>query len=130
MIDADGSGEIDFEEFLLLLVYLEEDNGDRSEEQVLEWFKMIDIESKGYIALHDIRRVFSNMASLGGAFLEDLERDPDASVKARVIDWDEYYNKLVMDYAQKQAEGENHALPGEERITQEHFIKLMEIIDL
>jgi hypothetical protein len=127
---------LDFEEFLLLLIYLEEDGGGQTREQVMGWFKMIDIECKGFISLSDLKRVFGSMAAFGGAFLDDLERDPDASVKARAIEWDEFYNRLVMEHAKKICAGDDGKagevtlFTGEERITPDDFVKLVEMLDI
>ena len=98
-IDEDGSGEIDFDEFLLMLIYMEEDNVGLSKDQLGECFNKIDKEGKGFISLHDLEELFSHMSSFGGTFLEDLEKDPDASIKDRAIPWDEYYNRLMMGHA-------------------------------
>ena len=120
-------------------MYLEEDGGGQTREQILGWFSMIDIEGKGYISLSDLKRVFGSMASFGGAFLDDLEMDLDASVKARSIEWDEYYNRLVMDQALKLCGGDEGKyaaaqIPptpkGDERITPDDFVKLVEMLDI
>ena len=104
-IDVDGSGEIDFDEFLLLLVYLEEDGGGYSEDQLREYFDAFDVDAKGYISLDDLRRLFRRLSAAGGVFLADLEKDPDASVKDRAIPWDDYYNRSLMRFAQKKKIG-------------------------
>lgn len=128
-IDVDGSGEIEFDEFLLMLIFMEEDNVGFSKEQLTEFFERIDKEGKGFISLHDLEELFSNMSSFGGTFLEDLEKDPDASIKDRAIPWEEYYNRIVMGHAHGIKAKEN--LPSSKtEINFEQFCKMVEGLEL
>ena len=57
-VDADGSGEIDFKEFLALMVRLNQ--GNNQEEELMDAFKIIDIEGDGVITAEEFRNVMMN----------------------------------------------------------------------
>ena len=74
-------------------------------------------------------QLFSHMSSFGGTFLDDLEKDPDASIKDRAIPWDEYYNRIVMGHAHGIKAKEN--LPSSKtEINLEQFCQMVESLEV
>ena len=59
-VDEDGNGEVDFEEFLLLMwkKKMEEDDGDLD---ILEAFKVFDKDGNGSISAAELRHVMHNL---------------------------------------------------------------------
>ncbi|GMH75420.1 hypothetical protein TL16_g06755 [Triparma laevis f. inornata] len=122
-IDADNSGEIEFDEFLLMLIYIEEDNGGHTKSQLQQYFNLIDPEQKGFIALEDISDLFTKLSTMGCVFLDPLEKDPDASVKDRAVKWDDYYNRILMAHA--------HGIKAKENLpTSKTFCDLVEKLEI
>jgi centrin-1 len=54
-LDADGSGQIDFQEFLELMTARISDKDSR--EDIEKVFKLFDDEKTGYISIKNLRRV-------------------------------------------------------------------------
>lgn len=59
-VDADGSGAIDFEEFLSLVARQMRGEGD-AEEELREAFRVFDKDSSGAISLDELRSVMKNL---------------------------------------------------------------------
>jgi len=68
-IDEDGSGEIEFDEFLLLLIYIEEENGGPSDQQLKDMFCKLDLTNKGWVTNQECKQFFSKLTNVGGTFL-------------------------------------------------------------
>ena len=66
-LDADGSGQIDFEEFLSLMTARISDKD--TKDDIEKVFKLFDDEKTGYISLKNLRRVCKEL----GESLEDNE---------------------------------------------------------
>ncbi|GMH65168.1 hypothetical protein TrST_g3447 [Triparma strigata] len=125
-VDTDGSGEIDFDEFLLLLIYLQEDSSTPDESLLRNYFDRIDVESKGFISLEDIESLFTGLSNMGSIFLDPLEKDPDASIIDRAVKWDDYYNRILMGVAHGIKSNEN--LPQSK--TEIDFNKFCELVEM
>jgi Ca2+-binding EF-hand superfamily protein len=99
-IDADGSGEIEFDEFLTLLIYIEDSDSGPSDGQLQAMFNKIDLTKKGTVTWTECSSFFSKLASVGGTFLGDEGYDdPDNLDKSRLQRaeaWDEKSNRMVM----------------------------------
>uniref|UniRef100_A0A3Q3IY36 Troponin C, skeletal muscle n=1 Tax=Monopterus albus TaxID=43700 RepID=A0A3Q3IY36_MONAL len=71
-VDEDGSGTIDFEEFLVMMVrLLKEDQAGKSEEELAECFRVFDKNGDGYID----REEFSLIIRSSGEHVTDDEID-------------------------------------------------------
>jgi calmodulin len=69
-IDTDGSGLVEFPEFLTMMARKLKDGQD-SEEEVIEAFKVFDKEGNGYISAAELRHIVTNL----GEKLSDEEAD-------------------------------------------------------
>lgn len=73
-VDQDGNGEIDFNEFLLMMAKKSKDT--ESMEQSLEAFKVFDKNNKGTISFNDLKNILQNLGErLSPADVEDLLKD-------------------------------------------------------
>lgn len=66
-VDADGSGRLDFPEFLLMMA--NQVRQTESEEEIRESFRVFDKDGNGFISTHELRHVLNNL----GEKLNDLE---------------------------------------------------------
>jgi Ca2+-binding EF-hand superfamily protein len=78
--DKDGNGTIDFAEFLAMMPRQEKD--DNAEEEMLEAFKVFDIDGNGSITSDELRQIFLNL----GEKLTDEEIDD--MIKVADVDGD------------------------------------------
>merc|ERR1712226_537415 len=69
-IDTDGSGLVEFPEFLTMMARKLKDGQD-SEEEVIEAFKVFDKEGNGFISAAELRHIVTNL----GEKLTDEEAD-------------------------------------------------------
>ena len=58
-IDEDGSGTIDFSEFLNLMAKKMKDTD--AEEEIVEAFKVFDKESNGFVSIEELRQAMLNL---------------------------------------------------------------------
>uniref|UniRef100_A0A3B4ZJB8 Troponin C, slow skeletal and cardiac muscles n=1 Tax=Stegastes partitus TaxID=144197 RepID=A0A3B4ZJB8_9TELE len=90
-VDEDGSGTVDFDEFLVMMVRcMKEESKGKSEEELAELFRMFDKNGDGYIDLDELK---SMLESTGEAITEDdieeLMKDGDKNNDGK-IDYDEF----------------------------------------
>jgi calmodulin len=83
-VDQDGSGTIDFREFLGLMARKMKETD--TEEELIEAFKVFDRDGNGLISAHELRFV---MASAGEQLTDD---EIDEMIKEADIDGDGYIN--------------------------------------
>ena len=92
-VDLDGSGTIDFKEFLCLMV--KKMKGNDTEEELLEAFKVFDRDGNGYITSHELRHI---MTSLGEGLtpeeVEEMIREADLDNDGQ-IDYDEFVKMMM-----------------------------------
>jgi len=94
-VDEDGSGTIDFEEFLVMMVeLLKEDQAGKSEEELSECFRIFDKNGDGFID----REEFGEIIRLTGEGLTELEvdemmSDSDANKDGK-IDFDDFVKMM------------------------------------
>ena len=88
-IDKDGTGDIDFEEFLDLMTAGISDTD--SEEDVRKVFNLFDDDKTGYISLQNLKRVAKDLgeSTSDGELLEMIER-ADADQDGQ-ISFEEFY---------------------------------------
>ncbi|RVE70257.1 hypothetical protein OJAV_G00062180 [Oryzias javanicus] len=94
-VDEDGSGTIDFEEFLVMMVQqLKEDQAGKSEEELSECFRIFDKNSDGFLD----REEFGDILHMTGESLteEDIDEmfgDADTNKDGK-IDFDEFLKMM------------------------------------
>ena len=59
LVDEDGDGTIDFEEFILLMEMKMNDSDE--EQDIIEVFKVFDNDGNGYITAAELRHVMTNL---------------------------------------------------------------------
>lgn len=84
-IDVDGSGEIDFDEFLQLMT--SRLAGSDTREDIDKIFQLFDDDKTGYISLQNLRRVAHELGEQmnDGELLEMIERAGELIVSSRVL---------------------------------------------
>jgi len=97
-IDVDGSGELEFDEFLALTSrFLVEEDSEAMQEELREAFRMYDKEGNGYINVRDLREI---LRALDDNLTEDeldemiTEIDTDGS---GTVDFDEFMEMMTGD---------------------------------
>ena len=62
LADADGSGDIDFEEFVTLIAHkMKDDDGALKEEKLKQAFRVFDTDNSGFIDAAEMRRMMINL---------------------------------------------------------------------
>ncbi|XP_015792357.1 troponin C [Tetranychus urticae] len=97
-IDADGSGQLEFDEFLTLCArFLIEEDAEAMQEELREAFRLYDKEGNGYIKTSDLREI---LRALDDKLTEDeldemiAEIDTDGS---GTVDFDEFMEMMTGD---------------------------------
>ena len=83
-VDADGSGTIDFAEFLSLMSKKMKDAD--SEEELMEAFKVFDKDGNGFISAAELRHVMTNLGE------KLTEEEVDEMIKEADFDGDGQVN--------------------------------------
>uniref|UniRef100_A0A8C5WM36 Troponin C, skeletal muscle n=1 Tax=Leptobrachium leishanense TaxID=445787 RepID=A0A8C5WM36_9ANUR len=88
-VDEDGSGTIDFEEFLVMMVrQMKEDAQGKSEEELAECFRIFDKNADGYIDSEELAEILrSSGESITDEEIEELMKDGDKNNDGK-IDFD------------------------------------------
>ncbi|MBN3325826.1 TNNC1 protein, partial [Atractosteus spatula] len=92
-VDEDGSGTVDFDEFLVMMVRcMKDDSKGKSEEELAELFRMFDKNADGYIDFEELKIM---LEATGEAITEDdieeLMKDGDKNNDGK-IDYDGKYS--------------------------------------
>jgi len=97
-VDADGSGELEFDEFLTLCArFLIEEDAEEMQQELREAFRLYDKEGNGYIKTSQLRDI---MRALDDKLTEDeldemiAEIDTDGS---GTVDFDEFMEMMTGD---------------------------------
>jgi len=97
-VDADGSGQLEFEEFLTLVArFMVEEDAEAIQEELREAFRLYDKEGNGYIRTAELREI---MRALDDKLTEDeldemiTEIDTDGS---GTVDFDEFMEMMTGD---------------------------------
>ncbi|XP_076365226.1 troponin C-like isoform X2 [Tachypleus tridentatus] len=95
-IDQDGSGELEFEEFMALAArFLVEEDAEAMQEELREAFRLYDKQGQGYINVSDLRDI---LRALDDKLTEDeldemiAEIDTDGS---GTVDFDEFMEMMT-----------------------------------
>uniref|UniRef100_A0A8C5R918 Troponin C, skeletal muscle n=1 Tax=Leptobrachium leishanense TaxID=445787 RepID=A0A8C5R918_9ANUR len=94
-VDEDGSGTIDFEEFLVMMVrQMKEDAQGKSEEELAECFRIFDKNADGYIDSEELAEILrSSGESITDEEIEELMKDGDKNNDGK-IDFDEFLKMM------------------------------------
>ncbi|CAJ0966121.1 unnamed protein product [Ranitomeya imitator] len=94
-VDEDGSGTIDFEEFLVMMVrQMKEDAQGKSEEELAECFRIFDKNADGYIDSEELGEILrSSGESITDEEIEELMKDGDKNNDGK-IDFDEFLKMM------------------------------------
>ncbi|KAF4077821.1 hypothetical protein AMELA_G00192450 [Ameiurus melas] len=90
-VECRGSGTVDFEEFLVMMVRcMRDDSKGKSEEELAELFRMFDRNEDGYIDLEELKMMLEETGeSITEDDIEELMNDGDKNNDGR-IDYDEF----------------------------------------
>ena len=92
-LDADGSGQIDFDEFLRLMTARISDKDSR--EDIRKVFNLFDDEKTGYISIKNLRRVAKELGeTIDDSELQEMIERADADNDGLVSE-EEFYNIMT-----------------------------------
>uniref|UniRef100_A0A8B9HHA2 Troponin C, slow skeletal and cardiac muscles n=1 Tax=Astyanax mexicanus TaxID=7994 RepID=A0A8B9HHA2_ASTMX len=88
-VDEDGSGTVDFDEFLVMMVRcMKDDSKGKSEEELAELFRMFDKNEDGYIDLDELKLMLEATGeTITEDDIEELMKDGDKNNDGK-IDYD------------------------------------------
>ncbi|XP_043988723.1 troponin C, skeletal muscle [Gambusia affinis] len=94
-VDEDGSGSIDFEEFLVMMVrLLKEDEAGKSEEELSECFRVRCVNGDGYIDRDEFAQIIrSSGESITDDEIDELLKDGDKNSDG-MLDFDEFLKMM------------------------------------
>jgi len=94
-VDEDGSGSIDFEEFLVMMVrLLKEDQAGKSEEELAECFRVFDKNGDGMIDRDEFAEILrSTGESITDEEIDELLKDGDKNADG-ALDFDEFLKMM------------------------------------
>ncbi|MEJ1276631.1 sema domain immunoglobulin domain (Ig) short basic domain secreted (semaphorin) 3G [Cricetulus griseus] len=89
-VDEDGSGTVDFDEFLVMMVRcMKDDSKGKSEEELSDLFRMFDKNADGYIDLDELKMMLQATGeTITEDDIEELMKDGDKNNDGR-IDYDD-----------------------------------------
>merc|ERR1719348_1644706 len=88
-VDEDGSGTIDFEEFLVMMVrLLKEDQAGKSEDELAECFRIFDKNGDGMIDREEFAIIISTGEQISEEEIDELLKDGDKNADG-MLDFDE-----------------------------------------
>ncbi|XP_064586412.1 troponin C, skeletal muscle [Zonotrichia leucophrys gambelii] len=94
-VDEDGSGTIDFEEFLVMMVrQMKEDAKGKSEEELANCFRIFDRNADGFIDIEELGEILRATGEpVTDEDIEDMMKDSDKNNDGR-IDFDEFLKMM------------------------------------
>ena len=91
-VDLDGSGTINFKEFLYLMAKIM--NDDETEELLIEAFKVFDKDGNGFITSHELRNIMIHLEEdLTPEEIEEMVREADINNDG-TIDLEEFVKMM------------------------------------
>ena len=92
-VDADGNGDVDFQEFMALMCGKMKDT--ENEEELIEAFKVIDRDGNGLISASELRHVMNNLGEqMTDADVDEMVRDADIDGDGH-INYEEFVRMMV-----------------------------------
>jgi calmodulin len=84
-VDKDKSDTIDFEEFIQIMLDIENQTPDHKEQELLDAFNVFDIDNDGFISKDELRQVMRNIDTRITeeeleAMIEAIDEDGDGKV--------------------------------------------------
>ena len=102
-IDQDGSGSMDFSEFLTMMANHIMDEMDTKEE-ICAAFKEFDKTGKGYVDVEDLRNVLTSLGdSLTADEVEEMIKTADIENSGR-INYEDFVTKMMSDKSEKRVD--------------------------
>ncbi|KAG2455893.1 TNNC1 protein, partial [Polypterus senegalus] len=100
-VDEDGSGTVDFDEFLVMMVRcMKEESKGKPEEELAELFRMFDKNGDGYIDLEELKLMLESTGeTITEDDIEELMRDGDKNNDGK-IDYDGKYIRVLQKFYQ------------------------------
>nr|UKO95431.1 troponin c [Demodex canis] len=97
-IDADGSGQLEFDEFLTLTArFLVEEDAEAMQEELREAFRLYDKEGNGYIKTSDLREILRALDDkLTADELDEMIAGIDTDGSG-TVDFDEFMEMMTGD---------------------------------
>ncbi|XP_075925680.1 troponin C, skeletal muscle-like [Petromyzon marinus] len=94
-VDEDGSGTIDFEEFLVMMVrQMKEESAGQTEEELAEAFRILDTNGDGYIDRDELKDILLNTGeNVTDLEMDELMKDGDKNCDGR-LDFDEFLKMM------------------------------------
>merc|ERR1711920_889036 len=100
-VDADGSGTIDFAEFLSLMSKKMKDAD--SEEELMEAFKVFDKDGNGFISAAELRHVMTNLGEkLTEEEVDEMIKEADFDGDGQV-NYDEFVKMMIQKWTHTQS---------------------------
>jgi calmodulin len=90
-IDADGSGSMDFNEFIFLIIKKMKDLD--LEEEMKEAFKVFDKDGNKVLTSHEMRQIFMNMKGIPESEIEMMIKEADLDGDGQ-IDYEEFLRMM------------------------------------
>jgi Ca2+-binding EF-hand superfamily protein len=90
-IDADGSGSMDFNEFIFLIIKKMKDLD--LEEEMKEAFKVFDKDGNKVLTAHEMRQIFMNMKGIPESEIEMMIKEADLDGDGQ-IDYEEFLRMM------------------------------------
>ncbi|PWA31725.1 hypothetical protein CCH79_00006630 [Gambusia affinis] len=99
-VDEDGSGTVDFDEFLVMMVRcMKDDSKGKTEEELAELFRMFDKNADGYIDLDELKMMLESTGEvITEDDIEELMKDGDKNNDGK-IDYDGCADRNRMSHA-------------------------------
>lgn len=92
-VDKDGTGSIDFPEFLMMMA--QKINSENAEDEVREAFKVFDGDGNGYINRNELSVVMANIGEkLDPAEIQAMIDEADVDGDGQ-INYEEFYNMMI-----------------------------------
>ncbi|XP_067904873.1 troponin C, skeletal muscle-like [Heterodontus francisci] len=94
-VDEDGSGTIDFEEFLVMMVrQMKEEAKGKSEEELAEFFRVFDQNADGFIDRDELKGILANSGEhITDEEIDELIKDGDKNNDGK-LDFDEWLKMM------------------------------------
>jgi calmodulin len=92
-VDQDGNGEIDFNEFLLMMAKRTKDSD--MLDKALEAFRVFDRQNKGFLSVNELRNILQNVGEkLSPAEVEELLADIEEVNGGNELDYKSFLSNI------------------------------------